>query len=638
MTLERTTTGAGRAREAAAVPFLTVGGLAVDPVPGRALLHGIETPSVHWFLAFLNTAARKSAAMLLGLAMCGPCIEAMAQEDITELKRAVELLQAQNRELTRRLNALEAGKTKQPARNEGGAKPAAAEPGRVAEQPRRLPPAQAPAAAPSAADRARTADQRQATPPSLQTAPAPAPSGPSPGLEERVTQLEQGKAAQESAVRSIIQGSLSNLGPKINEYVSLGGSLETTAGRGSDFIGRITDQIQVSTAELDLQIRANEWMVGTMTVAYESGTNSLFPTTTSFNAPNVDRFTLDKGFVTIGDVQRFPLYSRVGLDYLPFGLSTGVHRNDVLSIVNPLTTEVFQIRKPVIGIGFGLPTPAVGPPPAAITVPQVQPAVIAPLVGSLARRLGYQPSVRSKPPSPYTPPVEPPPFFGMINFYDSSGTDVPNRRVTGNINARLGYQTTGRCDRPYSELQSSWVCPWGFEFTVDYDSSVFDSLFLQSEYLTFLNQIGSVPGLATTVKFNFGPFLLIGEWNSALSSAKFIDGLGNRIRITPSAWQVALAYQFGWNPWVETIGNQGDYVAIGYSQTAGLAGAIQGSGTTQTRVGALPQARLTITAGEWFLENTRLAIEYTHNWDYSVGKGGTGRQADGVFMALTYNW
>ena len=58
----------------------------------------------------------------------------------------------------------------------------------------------------------------------------------------------------------------------------------------------------------------------------QSSTNTLFPTTTAFNAPNVDRFTLDKGYVTIGDVQQFPLYSRVGLDYLPFGLSTGVRR------------------------------------------------------------------------------------------------------------------------------------------------------------------------------------------------------------------------------------------------------------------------------------------------------------------------
>jgi uncharacterized coiled-coil protein SlyX len=561
-------------------------------------------------MTFLRAAVCKSVTVLLWIALCLPAADAATQDDIADLRHAIEQLQAQNRALTQRLNALEARRAehKQTARREVAPKPT------------------------------RTAEQRQAAPSTQQPATPPAPASLTPNLEERVAQLELEKAAQESAVRSIIQSSLSHLGSNINEYVSLGGSLEVTAGRASDFTGQITDQIAVSTAELDLQVRANEWMVGDLTIGYESGTSTLFPTTPSFNVAGVDRFTLDKGYVTIGDTQKFPLYARAGLDYLPFGLSTGVHRNDVLSIVDPLTTEAFQIRRPVVGIGFALPTPAPAPPPAPLITPQVQPMVLSPLVSSLARRMGYQPPLRQKPPSPYTPPAEPPPFYGMINLYDSGGTDVPTRRVTGNINARLGYQTTGHCGRLYSELQSSYVCPWGLEANLDYDSSVFDSLFLQSEYLPFLNQIGKVPGLAATVKLNFGPFLLIGEWSSALTAAKFTDGLGNRIRITPRAWQTAIAYQFGWNPWVETIGNQGDYVALGYSRTSDLAGAVQVQGTTQTRVGALPQARLTLTAGEWFLENARLAIEYSHNWDYPVSKGDTGKQSNGVFTALTYDW
>jgi hypothetical protein len=33
-----------------------------------------------------------------------------------------------------------------------------------------------------------------------------------------------------------------------------------------------------------------------------------------------------------------------------------------------------------------------------------------------------------------------------------------------------------------------------------------------------------------------------------------------------------------------------------------------------------------------------VAVEYSHNWDYSRGKGGTGRQADGVLLDVTYTW
>jgi hypothetical protein len=461
-------------------------------------------------------------------------------------------------------------------------------------------------------------------------------------LEERVKELEVAKTAQEDAVRSIIRSSLSTMGSRINEFVSLGGSLEVTAGRSSDFSDTSTDSITVSTAEVDLEVRANEWMVGDLTLAFQSGTSTLFPTTPGFNTPattGVDRITLDKGYITIGDVQRFPLYAKTGLDYLPFGVSTGVHRADVLSIVNPLTIEAFEMRNPSIGIGFGLPTPALAPSPPPVVVPPVRPLVVTPSVSWLARHLGYQPPpVQPKPPTPVTFPPEPPPFYGIINVYDPSAPDVPSRRFASAINGRLGYRTRGNCGRAYSDLKTSYFCPWSFDINVDYDSSVFDSLFLQPEYLPFLSQIGTVPGLAGSVKMSFGPFALVGEWNGALRAAKFVDGAGSNVRITPSAWQASLGYQFDWNPWVEAIGAQGDYVAIGYSRTSDLAGVVQLVGSTPTRVGFLPQSRLTLTAGEWVLDNAKLAMEYSHNWDYPTNKGGTGKQADGVFMALTYNW
>ena len=41
----------------------------------------------------------------------------------------------------------------------------------------------------------------------------------------------------------------------------------------------------------------------------------------------------------------------------------------------------------------------------------------------------------------------------------------------------------------------------------------------------------------------------------------------------PGAWQVQLGYQFGWNPYVEVVGAQGTYLAIGYSESRDLAGA-----------------------------------------------------------------
>jgi hypothetical protein len=144
--------------------------------------------------------------------------------------------------------------------------------------------------------------------------------------------------------------------------------------------------------------------------------------------------------------------------------------------------------------------------------------------------------------------------------------------------------------------------------------------------------------MAGSAKASLGPFLLAGEWNGAIRAAKFVDGSGRPVSMTPGAWQGSLGYQFDWNPGVEAIGTQGDYVAIGYSHTYGLAGAVPLGGTPPTRIGSLPQGRLTVTAGEWVLENAKLALEYSRNWDYPASMGGTGKQADGFFVALTYNW
>ena len=245
--------------------------------------------------------------------------------------------------------------------------------------------------------------------------------------------------------------------------------------------------------------------------------------------------------------------------------------------------------------------------------------------------------MRPKPPTPVSLPLEPPPFYGSLLFYESHNIGA-QRGFTRNINARLGYRTSGHCGRPYSELRSSDFCPWSLDFNVDYNTSVFDSQFLEAEYRPFLDQFGPVRGVASTVKATLGPMLLVGEWNGAIDRAAFTDGVGTRFNIKPSAWQVSLGYQFDWNPWVETIGGQGTYLALGYSQSRDLAGATQLVNTESSRVGALPRSRWTLTAGEWVAEGLKVQLEYSRVTDYAIGQGGTGATGNAVLMTLTYSW
>ena len=545
-------------------------------------------------MKYLKDSAAKSAAIAAGVlsvtffSSAGSAIA--ADSEIEELKRAIQTLQLENRQLAGRLATLESG---QAARSQ-------------------VPP----------------------------TVSAPVLSNDQ--LAQRVRELEISKAANEQATRLIIQDSLSKTGSRINDAVSLGGAIEMLVGRNSDFSGTQTDALKLNTAELDLEIQVNPWTLGSFAIQYVDGTGvrtgSGTPAATAINSA-VDRINLDRAYFTIGDLQRFPFYLRVGRQALPFGSSSGVHRADVLSIDSPLTVEAFEMKKNAVGLGFGVPTSTptrLGPP---VFAPPVKPLLFSPLVGRFAQGLGYRPPVtRPKPLRAVPANPEMPPFYGSVYLYDSSDTAAPSRSYTKNVSARLGYRTNGHCGRNYSELGNSGRCPWTVDVNVDYNSSIFDSKFLAGEYRGFADQFGPVKGLAANAKLTLGRVSLTGEWNGASERAQFRDGLGNGVSIQPSAWQISAGYQFDWNPWVTSIGGQGTFAAVGYSETRDLAGVSQVTGTTTSRVGFLPRQRLTMTLGEWLADGVKLVFEYSLTKDYPSSEGGTGNTGRGLSAVLSYAW
>jgi hypothetical protein len=330
----------------------------------------------------------------------------------------------------------------------------------------------------------------------------------------------------------------------------------------------------------------------------------------------------------------------VGRIYLPFGISTGDPVADVQSIEDPLTIEAFETREDAIGIGLGFPTPALTLATPPVTPPPVRPLVINPIVSSISRSLGYKPSP-PPPPTPFTPTPAPPLFNVGIYSYDGDtfdGRDKGGYNPKDHYNATVGFRTKGNCGRPYDQLLGTTLCPWAIDVDVDYNSSVFDSRFLEEEYRPFLGQIGFVPGMAASIKGTLGPVSLVGEWNGALNRAKFIDDQGNSVSITPYAWQISLGYQFDWNPWVEEIGALGNYLTIGYSESRDLAGVTQLINGEPNRVGFIPKRRFILGAGEWVLDNLQFAIEYNLSKDYSKNEGGTGNYASGFFSQLTAVW
>jgi hypothetical protein len=552
-------------------------------------------------------------------------------DEIAEMKRAIEALQAQNRALAKRVETLEAEKS-------------AREP--VAQRERAQKKKEE-AHGPPARVEGKKQEPSNRPPEELQTARSPPNTEKSPPtaqeqqrLERRVRELEIAKAAQEDATRSIIRDALSKVGSNINEYVSLGGNLEVVSGWSEDFTGQSQDSIFLNTAELDFEIRANEWTLGSIVFEYNPGTDVTLRTADGFQR-GVDRIALDTATITIGDTQRFPPFTTVGRMILPFGISTGNPVTDVLTAEDPLTIEVFETRQVAMGFGVEFPTPPLNPATPPVTPPPVKPMLVKPLFASLGKRFGYNPPPERPPtPVPYSPPPDPPPFNAGVYFYNADEFELVGHgwRPGEHIDATVGYRTKGHCGRPYDQLRATDFCPWTIDADIDYITSVFDSRFLGFEYQNFLSQIDSVPGIAASVKATLGPVGLIGEWNGAISPAKFVDGSNNSVTITPTAWQVSLAYQLDWNPWIEQVGTQGTYFTMGYSESQDLGGVEQSSDGELVKVGFVPERRLLLSVGEWVLDGLRVAVEYSHNWDYPKKKGGTGQSAHGVFGTITYVW
>jgi len=461
-------------------------------------------------------------------------------------------------------------------------------------------------------------------------------------LEHRVSNIESEKMARENASRVIIGDAIRTLGSNINESVSLNGSFEIVAGRVEDFSGNKAQQeLNLNTVEINLGITANEWTKGNLTLTWDDGIGYNLPTGLS-DSTNQKQLNIDTAYFTIGDEQRFALALTVGRITLPFGISNDNSVGDIISINDPLTTAVFGFKNTAIRVDFSFPRPIPVPQSPPVTPPPVKALVLKPVLSSLFKSLGYK-SIPTKPLlDSYAFPPSSPPAFNM-SLYSYAGSTSRNAteseyKTNEHYGAILGFQTKGNCNRHFDELVNSPFCHWGINLELNYISSIFDSQFLGTEYQDFSNQIGLVGGLSISQKVKLGPVLLIGELTSAVDSSTFADGLGKMVNIKPSAHQLSLIYQFDWNPWIEEIGVQGDYLTLSYSKSTDLAGVTAIKNGELQRVGFVPQQRYIVGMGEWVMDNVKVALEYNYNKDYPINMGGTGKSSKSVFIGMTVKW
>jgi hypothetical protein len=158
-------------------------------------------------------------------------------------------------------------------------------------------------------------------------------------LSERLRQLEEiltkqtqiqpapaGQTAQEGdSEKSLLQA--------INDHVELSGLVEIEASKAEDFNNDDSSDVTLATVEIGLNAKISEWSIAHLLLLYEEGEED-------------DHIIVDEGTITLGNMEKFPLYLTAGKMYLPFGFYESAMVSD------PLTLELGEINDSAAQIGF----------------------------------------------------------------------------------------------------------------------------------------------------------------------------------------------------------------------------------------------------------------------------------------------
>jgi len=97
--------------------------------------------------------------------------------------------------------------------------------------------------------------------------------------------------------------------------VELSGAINAQAFYGRPFSGAKTGDIDLTSVELDTNITLTSWVSGFLAFVYDNAP----PTPPRVTRTTNSRIFLDKGFVTVGNLDKTPFYVTIGQLFVPFG-------------------------------------------------------------------------------------------------------------------------------------------------------------------------------------------------------------------------------------------------------------------------------------------------------------------------------
>lgn len=132
-------------------------------------------------------------------------------------------------------------------------------------------------------------------------------------------------------------------------FLDLSGELQATGMYAKEFDGQNNSGFDLPTAELFAMGGINSWTTAFMGIAYDNTPpEDLTPPTFGPVFAN-SRVFLDQGFITIGNINDFPVYGSIGQLYVPFGTYA------TYQVSNPLTEALGRTKARAVVLGFDEP-------------------------------------------------------------------------------------------------------------------------------------------------------------------------------------------------------------------------------------------------------------------------------------------
>lgn len=301
--------------------------------------------------------------------------------------------------------------------------------------------------------------------------------------------------------RQTFQHALYDLGysmPRAGTLIELSGEIEGLAQAQTRNPNNYYSALDLTDAELDMQILANRWMTGFMSFSYNN-----FPSS-SGNRQFNSAVQLNNGFITFGDLDVSKWRASVGQMYVPFGVYNS------FMVTDPINKTLFRTLGRPLLIGYGVPgTPGFNA--AAYT-----------FVGTSS--------------------------VGHINTTTAQGNNASWNRSLNQYGADANYQFN---------FTKNVRTTWG----ASYIANVADSTGMQStnvkinspNFQGFANNSGSevlahlVPGVDGRGELDVYDYSLIGEYTTATREFSPLNLTYNGDGAKPSAWHAEGVYSF--SPW-----------------------------------------------------------------------------------------